>query len=62
MQMKPAELLREFRLNEAILLAKEGESINNIAMSVGFSTHSSFSRCFKLRFGVSPSKYFNSLL
>ena len=47
LQMKPAEFLREFRLNEAVQLIKDGEIISNIALETGFSTHSSFSRCFK---------------
>ncbi len=57
LQMKPADFLREFRLNEAVQLIKNGEVISNIALETGFSTHSSFSRCFKERFGVSPTEY-----
>ena len=60
-EMKPGEFLREFRLNEAIQLVAKGEPANSVAMSTGFSTHSSFGRSFKIRYGCCPSVYFQEL-
>ncbi|MFN3756086.1 MAG: response regulator [Flavobacterium sp.] len=52
------EFIRNERLTIALeLLKKETISISEIAYSVGFNDVSYFSKCFKERFGVSPSEY-----
>ena len=46
------------RLSEAQkLLEESGESVLEIALSVGYQSHESFSRAFKKEFGVSPVQY-----
>jgi signal transduction histidine kinase/DNA-binding response OmpR family regulator len=52
------EFLRNERLNVAMeLLKKPGLSISEIAYSVGFNDADYFARCFKTRFGVTPSRF-----
>lgn len=56
----PGELLRNFRLKRAAqLLAQKGDSVTQIAYSVGFNNLSYFAKCFKELYGVSPSSYQN---
>jgi len=56
-QMTPKAYLADYRLNKAIKFILEGKAVGNIALDVGFSTHSSFGRSFKRHFGCSPSEY-----
>ena len=52
------ELIREIRLKKSAKLLLDGNlSVSEIAYSVGMSDPRYFSRCFKQRFGVSPSEY-----
>jgi AraC-like DNA-binding protein len=53
----PRMILKEYRLHQAILLIQKRNIINIIALDVGFSSHSSFSRCFKAQFKQTPSEY-----
>ena len=54
----PGELLRNFRLKRAAqLLVQEGDTISQIAYSVGFNGLSYFTKCFREMYGVSPSDY-----
>ncbi len=55
--MTPTDYLRAFRLARAAELIEQGEAAGNVSLSVGFSSHSYFSNCFKARFGCTPSKY-----
>lgn len=55
----PSEYLKNYRLDKALSLLKSGEPVGNIAFDVGFSSHSYFSRCFKAKFGKSPSEFAN---
>ncbi|MEZ4930606.1 MAG: response regulator [Saprospiraceae bacterium] len=53
----PNELIREFRLCRAKeLLEKGAGNVSEIAMEVGYSSLSYFTRSFKQAFGVSPSE------
>ncbi len=54
LDMTPSEYLRRFRLEKAKTLLEDGETVSFAAFEVGFSTHSSFSKCFKAQFGFSP--------
>lgn len=53
----PALLLRQFRLNKAQELLREGHQVGRIAMDVGFSSQTYFGRCFKEAFGCTPKQY-----
>ncbi|NQZ08417.1 MAG: response regulator [Algicola sp.] len=57
LNVTPADHLRNFRLKKAMTLIKQGEPIGNIALTVGFTSHSYFSRCFKARYGATPSAF-----
>jgi ligand-binding sensor domain-containing protein/signal transduction histidine kinase/CheY-like chemotaxis protein len=53
----PSSYLRNFRLEKASNLLKQGKNIGEVAFSVGFSSHSNFGRYFKAKYGVSPKEY-----
>ncbi|MBO1364273.1 substrate-binding domain-containing protein [Prevotella sp. A2931] len=53
--LSPVELLRKSRLNKADqLLRSTGMNISEIAYTVGFTSPSYFSKCFKDEFGIQP--------
>lgn len=54
----PSRFLSDFRLNKAlILLHKKKANITEIAQKSGFNSLTYFTRCFKSKFGILPSKY-----
>lgn len=54
----PTDLLRTFRLRKAAaMLRRGGYTVSEVAYSVGFSTPSYFTKCFKEMFGVKPSEF-----
>lgn len=55
----PNEYLKNFRLNRAAKLIREGLRINEAATSVGFYSSSYFAKCFYAKFGVLPKDYSN---
>ncbi|WP_289053971.1 helix-turn-helix domain-containing protein [Carboxylicivirga marina] len=58
--LSPNDFVKEFRLNEAMsLLNKQEHSISDIAYETGFSSPSYFSKCFKKRYGILPSLYYD---
>jgi AraC-like DNA-binding protein len=58
----PNELVKEFRLNEAIRLMAQGEmNYSEISYHVGFNDPLYFSKCFKKAYGVPPSQYHSRL-
>lgn len=57
LNITPATFLRLYRLEKAFWLIQKGESFGNIAFDVGFSSHSYFSRCFKEKYGETPSAF-----
>ncbi len=53
----PNQLIRDMRLQRARdLLEKQAGNASEIAFAVGFSSLAYFSKCFKDRFGISPSE------
>ena len=53
-----AGFIKEYRLQKAIrLIEKRSGTIAEIAYETGFNTPSYFSKCFRKRFGISPSGY-----
>jgi AraC-like DNA-binding protein len=58
MDESPSELLRRTRLDRSVPLLREGAGgVGEIAYAVGFNSVSHFCRCFRQRFGVSPSEF-----
>lgn len=52
------EFIRYVRLKKALSLMEGGMlSIEEVSMSVGFSSHSYFSHCFRQQFGKTPSEF-----
>ncbi|MEO6818215.1 MAG: response regulator, partial [Ginsengibacter sp.] len=51
------DLIRQYRLKSATALMLGGQDITTAAYSVGFSSPSYFSQCFKEQYGVTPSEY-----
>ena len=56
--MSIVEFIRDTRLKKAALYLSQGRfSVTEVMYKVGFTTASYFSKCFKEKFGVSPSEY-----
>lgn len=53
----PNEYLKNYRLNRAAQLIRDGARINEAAFQAGFTSSSYFAKCFKARFGVLPKDY-----
>lgn len=54
--MSGKEMLQDFRLKRAMQMIEETDMrLNEIAFAVGFSEYKYFARCFKNRYGKSPS-------
>ena len=50
--------IRDYRLNKALkLLHDQKGNISEIAFETGFNSLGYFSKCFKSKFGILPSKY-----
>ena len=59
---KPLDLLISYRLKMASqLLQQKKASISEVAYMVGYDNPSSFSRAFKNKFGLSPSKFIDEI-
>ena len=58
MQHSVLEFIREVRLRKAALYLRQNKlTVTEVMYMVGFTTPSYFSKCFKARFGVTPSEY-----
>ena len=54
----PSKFLRDFRLNKAVHLLHNGiGNITEVAEETGFNSLTYFTKCFKSKFGILPSKY-----
>ncbi len=55
----PNECVKRLRLERALYLMSYGKrkSLTDVAIDCGFSSSSDFTRSFKLRYGVAPSKF-----
>ena len=54
------DVIRQYRLQNATALMLGGKDITSAAYSVGFSSPSYFSQCFKDQYGVTPSEYLST--
>ncbi|MEN8789712.1 MAG: nickel-binding protein [Flavobacteriaceae bacterium] len=54
MGMSPNELLRDYRLTQALQLLKTERNIAQTTFDCGFNSPSYFTKCFQERFGVQP--------
>ena len=54
-QKTPHTYLTEVRLARAHSLLRSGAAVTEVCLSVGFSSHSSFSRLFRSNYGLAPS-------
>ncbi|MCO7224403.1 two-component regulator propeller domain-containing protein [Pleionea sp. CnH1-48] len=55
--MTPSEYLRQYRLDKAKSMLENGSTISIVALEAGFSSHSYFGKCFKAKFGLSPTEF-----
>ena len=56
--ISPMEYVMKMRLHRAVELLKDDSvSVQEVASSVGFNTHSFFSECFKREFGMTPRQW-----
>lgn len=55
----PADFVKRLRLDRALHLMSHGKrrSLTDVALACGFASSSDFSRCFRQRFGVPPSRF-----
>ena len=56
-----SELVRKYRLQKSKELLLEGHRIGEVGYSVGFTSQSYFSRCFKAEFSLSPKQFLTSV-
>ncbi len=52
----PGEYIRNHRLEKALELLKAGEPAGSVAFTVGFSSQSYFTSCFKAQYGMTPGQ------
>jgi YesN/AraC family two-component response regulator len=53
-----SEFIQDFRLRRAALfIEKKTDTVSQIAYQVGFNDHSYFTKCFKKKFGKTPSEW-----
>ncbi len=53
----PMDLMREYRLQQAAIMLKDGYQVSITSDECGFSSLPHFSKCFKAQFGMSPKVY-----
>lgn len=58
--MTPVDYLKNFRLDYAARLLREGARVSEVALMAGFSSSSYFAKCFKAKFGMIPKEYAKS--
>ena len=61
LDVSPNDFLRHYRLEKAAKLLEQGKSVGDVSLLVGYSSHSSFSQSFKLKYGVVPTEFLHAL-
>ncbi|MBV7314308.1 AraC family transcriptional regulator [Shewanella sp. NIFS-20-20] len=57
MALTPNQFIRDYRLHKAIGLLRSGYPVTTVLYSVGFTSPSYFTECFKSRYQMTPSEY-----
>lgn len=57
LDVTPTQYLNNYRLVHAAKRLTKGEPSSNVAYDVGFASHTYFGKCFKAKYGTTPSKY-----
>ncbi|QDF68101.1 helix-turn-helix transcriptional regulator [Shewanella sp. SNU WT4] len=57
-----SDLLAQIRMNHALGLLQQQQSLDDVAKACGYLSDSRFSARFKQQFGVTPSQYANTLV
>ncbi len=52
----PVQYVRNFRLEKSLSCLREGIPIGETARIIGFSSHTYFTYCFKVQFGMTPQQ------
>ena len=55
--LSPHQYLLRLRLHRSATMLRQGASVTTAALASGFDNLSHFTRSFRLRFGINPSKY-----
>ncbi len=55
--MSPVDYLKNYRLEHAARLLKDGMRVSEVALMVGFTSSSYFAKCFRAKFGMIPKEY-----
>jgi AraC-like DNA-binding protein len=55
--LSPNDFIKEFRLRKSVELLNDNLNIAETTMAIGFSNPSYFTKCFRSRFGKTPSEY-----
>ena len=53
----PNDALREYRLEQAVLVLQTGKPVNLVSDTCGFNSTSYFVRCFKAKYDITPKQY-----
>lgn len=61
MGMTPVDYMKNYRLDAAARMLREGTRVTEVVYNVGFSSSSYFAKCFKEKYGVLPRDYVASL-
>ena len=61
MGMTPVDYMKNYRLDAAARMLREGTRVTEVVYNVGFSSSSYFAKCFKEKYGVLPRVYVASL-
>ncbi|MWV44450.1 helix-turn-helix domain-containing protein [Paenibacillus sp. HJL G12] len=56
----PTQYLKRLKMDKALLMLKQGHSVLETALSLGYSDTASFSRAFHRYFGSAPTRYYKS--
>ena len=59
--MSPSDYLKNYRLNYAAELLRDGCRVTEVSDRIGFTSSSYFAKCFKDKFSVLPSEYVESV-
>jgi len=53
----PSAYIRSYRLYQSLDHLRSGESVGQSAKAVGFSSQAYFASCFRVEFGITPTRF-----